>query len=106
MRNGVPAEAIRILPGGSVKSTHDEALRVLGYVRTHRVRRITVVTTAYHNARTRWTFLRVLHGSGVDVRMTASQDPRFTEADWYVRDEGIRAYLSEVLKICYYRLVY
>jgi uncharacterized SAM-binding protein YcdF (DUF218 family) len=106
MQNGVPAEAIRILPGAVVKSTHDEALRVRDYVQTHAVRRIIVVTTAYHTARTRWTFRRVLQDLGTEVRMAASSDLRFTEADWYMRGEGIKQYLSEALKTAYYRLVY
>ncbi len=54
----------------------------------------------------RWTFRKVLSGLGVDVRVVASQDPRFTEADWYTKDDGIKEYLSEALKTFYYRLVY
>jgi len=106
VRDGVPTEAIEILPGPVVGSTHDEAVRVLDYVRTHPVRRITVVTTAYHTARARWTFRRVLRGIGVDVRMVASEDPLFAEGDWFVREGGIRQYLSEALKTAYYRLAY
>jgi uncharacterized SAM-binding protein YcdF (DUF218 family) len=103
---GVPADAIRVLPGEVVKNTHDEALRVRDYVRTHPVRRITVVTTAYHTARTRWTFRRVLGGSGVEVRMAVSEDPRFTEANWYLNDDGIKMYMSELCKFIYYRIAY
>jgi uncharacterized SAM-binding protein YcdF (DUF218 family) len=106
LQNGVPTDAIQILPGELIKNTHDEALRVRDYVRTHQVRRIIVVTTAYHTARARWTFQRVLRSSGVDIRMTSSQDPRFAEADWFMWDDGVRLYLSETLKNLYYRLVY
>lgn len=102
---GVPAEVIRVLPGAVVRGTHDEALRVREYVRAHPVRRITVVTSAYHTARTGWTFRRVLRDTGVEVRMAAS-DPGFTEADWFLRDDAIRLYLSEALKMAYYRVVY
>jgi uncharacterized SAM-binding protein YcdF (DUF218 family) len=105
-QNGVPAHAIEILPGEIVTSTHDEALRVRDYVRTHSVRRIIVVTTAFHTARARWTFQRVLRGYDVCVQMAASQDPRFSESDWYTKDDGIRQYLWETLKTFYYRLVY
>jgi uncharacterized SAM-binding protein YcdF (DUF218 family) len=106
MRGGVPADAIRVLPGEVVKNTHDEALRVQDYVRTHPVRRITVVTTAYHTARTRWTFRRVLGGLEVEVRMAASEDPRFTEANWYLNGDGIKMYISELFKFTYYRIAY
>jgi uncharacterized SAM-binding protein YcdF (DUF218 family) len=46
VHDGVPADAIRILPGDEVENTHDEALRVRDYLRRHPIRRITVVTTA------------------------------------------------------------
>ncbi len=106
MRSGVPSDAIKILPGGAVKNTYDEALRVRDYVRTHPVRRVIIVTTAYHTARARWTFRKVLRGLPVGIRMAASQDPRFTEADWYTRDDGINEYMSEAMKTIYYRLAH
>ncbi len=106
MQCGVPADAIKILPGGVVRSTHDEAVRVRDYVRTHSVRRIIVVTSAYHTARTYWAFRKVLRAQGIEVCMAASEDPRFTESDWYTRDDGIKQYLSEALKTIYYRLAY
>ncbi len=102
----VPASAIRILPGGVVENTHDEALRVRDYLRTHPARRITVVTTAYHTARARWTFRRVLRGSGVDIRVTASEDRRFSESDWYTSDDGIKIYFWEAVANPYYRVTY
>jgi uncharacterized SAM-binding protein YcdF (DUF218 family) len=106
LHSGVPRAAIAILSGDVVSSTHDEALEVRDYVRSHRIRRITVITSAYHSARVRWTFRKVLRGLGVDVRMAVSRDPRFTESDWYTCGEGIRLYLSETLKSVYYRLAY
>ena len=105
MDKGVPAEAIRSLPGEVVRGTHDEALRVRDYVRTHAIRRITLVTSAYHTARTRWTFRRVLRGTGVEVRMAASY-PHFTETNWFTRGDGIKTYLLETLKTVYYRAAY
>jgi uncharacterized SAM-binding protein YcdF (DUF218 family) len=103
--SGVPAEAIRILPGEVARSTHDEALRVRDYLRAHPARTITVVTSAYHTARARWTFRRVLRGTGVEVRMAASEPP-FDESDWFRHDEGIRRYLAEAVKTIYYRAAY
>jgi len=105
-QSGVPVDAVRVLAGEAVENTHDEALRVRNYLQVHRVRRITIVTTAFHTARARWTFRRVLSGLGVDVRVVATQDPRFTETDWYTKDDGIKEYLSETLKTFYYRLAY
>lgn len=102
---GVPADAIRVLPGAVVQGTHDEALRVCEYVRAHPVRRVTVVTSAYHTARTRWAFRRALRDTGVEVRMAAS-DPHFTETDWFMHEDGIKLYACEIVKILYYRIMY
>ena len=106
LQKGVPNDAIAILPGEPIKNTYDEAIRVREYVRIHPVHSITVVTTAYHTARAGWILGRVLHGSGVVIRMSPSQDPRFTEADWYTQDDGIDLYLREALKTVYYHLMY
>lgn len=106
VRDGVPADAILILSGEEARNTHDEALRVRDYLRHQSMRRITVVTTAYHTARARWTFRKALFGFGLEVRMVAAEDRRFTEADWYMWDEGIRLYLLEAVKTAYYRLAY
>jgi uncharacterized SAM-binding protein YcdF (DUF218 family) len=106
IRSGVPPDAIRILSSEEVKNTHDEALRIRDHVQAHPVRRITVVTTAYHTARTRWTFRKALRGSGVEVRMAASRDPALTEANWYDNNYGIETYMMEFLKNVYYRVVY
>lgn len=101
---GVPAEAIRTL--GAVSNTHGEAVQVRDYLEASPVRRITVVTTAYHSARARWVFRRVLRPSGVEVHAAATEDARFTESTWYQSTAGRRAYLRELFKTIYYRLAY
>ncbi|MDR3637930.1 MAG: YdcF family protein [Isosphaeraceae bacterium] len=101
---GVPACAIRVL--GPVRGTHDEALRVAQFVREHPLRRITVVTTAFHTGRARWTFRRVLSGQDVDVRVAASRADQFDESNWYLSSAGRTAYLREVVKSVFYRVNY
>jgi uncharacterized SAM-binding protein YcdF (DUF218 family) len=107
LRSSVPADAVRVLEGaGPVTSTRDEALRVLDYVRAHPARRVTVVTTSYHTARSRRIFRKVLSPLGVDVRMAAVADPRFDESDWYAKIDGVIEYTQEALKVVVYRLAY
>ena len=101
---GVPDAAIIAI--GKIASTRDEAFAVADYVKTHPVRRITVVTTAYHTARTRWIFGRALRGSGVEVHTAASDSPDFSEKDWYTTQVGRTTYLREFIKHLYYRIVY
>jgi uncharacterized SAM-binding protein YcdF (DUF218 family) len=103
--NGVPASAIVVMPG-EVSSTRDEAMRVRDYAKQHHLRRITVVTTAFHTARARWIFRKVLKGMGIDVHMAAADHPDLREDTWYRSDEGMVVYFSEAIKTLYYRLVY
>jgi uncharacterized SAM-binding protein YcdF (DUF218 family) len=104
-RLGVPRAAVRVLPG-RVTSTREEAQRVRGLVQSRPIRRIIVVTTAFHTARARWVFRRVLRGTGIDVRMAAAEHPQFNESNWYRSDEGMVLYFAETIKTLYYRLVY
>jgi uncharacterized SAM-binding protein YcdF (DUF218 family) len=105
IRSGVPAQAIQVLRG-VIGSTQEEALRVRDYARSHSLRRITVVTSAFHTARARWIFRKALQGTGIEVRMAAARDVRFDESNWYTREIGRACYLSEPVKTIYYRLVY
>jgi uncharacterized SAM-binding protein YcdF (DUF218 family) len=98
---GVPARAILSL--GPTIGTREEAWRVRDYATAHpEIRRITVVTTAFHTVRARWIFRRALTGIGVEVRTAASIDPRFDETDWYTTVDGVSAYTHEAIKLVYF----
>jgi len=105
MRRGVPPDAIEIL-GGVGTSTFAEANLVRDYCRVHELKSILVVTTAFHTARARWVFQKVLRDSGVKIHLAAADHPFFMEADWYTRDEGLVAYFNEAIKTIFYRLAY
>ena len=95
LRAGVPADRIVILPKIST-STREEALQVRDYIRTHGLRRIIVVTTAFHTSRARWIFEKVLQGMDVEVRAAAAEDPRFNESNWYT-NRGLLDYVQEAI---------
>ncbi|MEO6810913.1 MAG: YdcF family protein [Isosphaeraceae bacterium] len=102
---GVPRQVIQVLPD-RVTSTRDEAQRVRDLARLRPWRRIIVITTAFHTARARWVFRKVLRGTGIDVRMAAAGHPQFQESNWYRSDEGLVLYFSEAIKTLYYWLIY
>jgi len=104
--NGVPPGAIRILPGGVVESTADEAGRVRDYVRSSPLRRITLVTTAFHTARARWIFRKALRAQGVDVRVAAARRPEYDESNWYRTEQGQLDYFEEAIKTVRYWTIY
>ncbi len=105
LNRGVPAEAIELLDGIAT-STFSEARLVRDYAQVHRLKNILVVTTAFHTARSRWVFQKVLRRTGVNIHLAAADDTVFTEDNWYTRDEGLLAYFNEFIKTIYYRLVY
>lgn len=102
---GVPRSAITLVPK-SVTSTKEEAEAIRTVVVAAGMKRITVVTTAFHTARARWIFRKVFRGTGVDIRMAAATDPTFDETNWYRRDESAIVYFTETVKTLLYRLLY
>jgi uncharacterized SAM-binding protein YcdF (DUF218 family) len=108
IRQGVPAEAVRIIPG-VVDSTRDEALRTRDYLRGHpEIRRVIVVTTDYHTGRARWTFRRTLGDLDreVDVHAAAAENPNIDSSNWYTSASGRGVYLTEGLKYMGYVILY
>lgn len=102
---GVPRAAIRVMPG-EVESTFDEANRVRDEVLHTGLRRLTVVTTAFHTRRAGWVFRKVLEGLPVTVHTAAAVHPNYDEAHWYRSDEGLVLYFGELIKTLYYWLIY
>lgn len=98
-RLGVPDSAITLLemPGGST-STIDDARLLRAYAERHGIRRVLVVTSAFHTRRTRWVLRRVLDGLDVTVLMVPAADPRFNERNWWRYEAGLLAYVEEYLK--------
>jgi len=98
-QEGVPDSAITMLdmPGG-VTSTQDEGRVLRDYLREQPAQRVIVVTSAFHTRRARWTLRRELEGLPVDLRMAAAADDRFDASNWWTREAGFLAYVSEMLK--------
>jgi uncharacterized SAM-binding protein YcdF (DUF218 family) len=104
---GVPATAIRILPG-SLDNTAQEAEALHRYTQDAesgtRLQRIIVVTSAYHTRRTRFAFRREFAEDPVRLMIHAS---RFDEADpgrWWQHRADIRFVTSELQKLLLYGL--
>ena len=98
-RLGVPDSAITVLemPGGST-STIDDARLLRDHVLAHDLRRIIVVTSAFHTRRTRWVLGEVLDRERVTLMMAPAPDPRFDESNWWKSEAGLVAYAEEYLK--------
>lgn len=107
IRQGVPAEKIRIVPGvGS--GTHDEARLIKDYASAQRLRSLLVVTSAYHSRRALRSLRQSFAGTGTVIGLAAvppgSQTP--SPAFWWLQIDGWRSVGSEYAKLIYYWLKY
>jgi uncharacterized SAM-binding protein YcdF (DUF218 family) len=100
---GVPADRIVVLPvPGGVTSTFDEADRLRQYVAENGVRRVLVVTSAFHTRRARWVIARELAGLPVALEVTAVPYPGFDATDWWQNENGLITLDNEYIKLFYY----
>jgi uncharacterized SAM-binding protein YcdF (DUF218 family) len=104
---GVPAEKIVVLtrPGG-VTSTFDEAAELKKYIETNQVRKIILVTSAFHTRRARWIFQRTLQGLPVALEMEAVPYTGFDQTNWWKNEGGLIALNNEYIKLFYYSIKY
>jgi uncharacterized SAM-binding protein YcdF (DUF218 family) len=105
IKQGVPAEKIRIAPGVA-SSTHDEALLLKDYATAQGLRSLLVVTSAYHSRRALRSLRQTFDGTGTTIGLDAvppgSQTP--SPAFWWLQTEGWRSVGGEYVKLIYYRL--
>lgn len=107
MKEGVPEEAIEVLPG-VVEGTQDEAILAEKTLRERNLKSILLVTSPYHTRRTLSTFETLLHKNAVETGIASpppggqSPSPNY----WWLSVRGWRFVAGEYLKIAYYWLFY
>ena len=101
---GVPAEAILVL-APLADSTADEAQAFANWAKTHSVRRVIVVTSPPHTARSRLTFMRAVEKLSIEVLMRPSTRNKFRSDTWWHSRDTFRDGVLELQKLVYYRLI-
>jgi uncharacterized SAM-binding protein YcdF (DUF218 family) len=101
---GVPPDAV-VTMEGLADSTADEARDFAAWARTHPVRRVIVVTSPPHTARSGYTFRRATENLGIEVLMHPSSRHPFRAQTWWQNRGTLRDGLSEWQKLVYYRLI-
>jgi uncharacterized SAM-binding protein YcdF (DUF218 family) len=94
-RSGVPSDRISIL--GPADGTESEVRSVAAFVKANGVRRLLVVTSRSHTARTRWLLERSLP-EGVAFAVRSSRFDRFVPERWWQRRFESRELMSEYLR--------
>jgi uncharacterized SAM-binding protein YcdF (DUF218 family) len=104
---GVPDDRITVIPiQGGATSTRDEAVILRRYVDEHQIRRVLVVTSAFHTRRTRWIIEKELSGSSTNFSMAAAPQWQFDETNWWQEERGLLMFVNEYLKLFYYFAAY
>jgi uncharacterized SAM-binding protein YcdF (DUF218 family) len=101
IKQGVPAERIRIVPGVA-ESTRSEALIVKDYAAAHGFRSVLIITSAFHSRRALRTFRTSFAGTGIIVGLDPSSGSWTSAALWWLSPSGWRDVAGEYIKLVYY----
>jgi uncharacterized SAM-binding protein YcdF (DUF218 family) len=100
---GVPESAIvELRPPQGVMHTIDEARALREYLQTNHLRKVILVTSDLHSRRSRYTFMKALAGTGVELRMAPIPDRKYGAANWWRSEDGLIGCQNEYIKLLYY----
>jgi len=100
---GVPAQAITVLPvPGGVTSTFDEAAQLRSYLQATKLRRVLLVTSAFHTRRARWVIEKELAGVPLELEVCAVPYDGFDATNWWRSENGLITFNNEYIKLFYY----
>jgi uncharacterized SAM-binding protein YcdF (DUF218 family) len=104
---GVPGENISIIPvQGGATSTRDEATVLRRYVDAHEIKRVILVTSAFHTRRAMWIMRKELAGSSATILSAPAPHNKFDKANWWKEESGLISFANEYIKLIYYRVKY
>jgi uncharacterized SAM-binding protein YcdF (DUF218 family) len=103
---GVPDTAITLLDGTRATSTRMEGELVRDWIAANSVRRIIVVTSAYHTARASLTFSRALRDERVEVIVRPASYEPFQPDRWWTDREQLKNGIVEIQKLMFYYVAY
>ena len=106
-KRGVPESKIQVVSNIAL-GTYEESLGLRDYATAHNLKRLLVVTSAYHSRRALWSMRRACEGSGIEVGIDGPppgwQTP--SPSTWWWHRWGWRVVAGEYGKIIYYRMRY
>ena len=106
-QRGVPAEKILVVSDIAL-GTYEESLGLRDYATAHKLRRLLIVTSAYHSRRALWSMRHACERSGIEVGVDGPPPGWQTPAPstWWLRRWGWRVVAGEYVKMIYYWLRY
>lgn len=102
-QQGVPKNRIQLAPGQAL-GTYEESLLIRDYATSHNLKRILIVTSAYHSRRALWSMRRACEGSGIEVGIDTPPPGWQTPSPWvwWSRRWGWKVVGGEYVKMIYY----
>jgi uncharacterized SAM-binding protein YcdF (DUF218 family) len=101
---GVPQQSIVVLEP-IVDSTADEARAFAEWAAGHSIKRVIVITSPFHTARSRLAFMRALETLQIEVLARPASRSSFRSDNWWRSRGSFREGLIEFQKLIYYRLI-
>jgi uncharacterized SAM-binding protein YcdF (DUF218 family) len=104
---GVPESKIQVVSDIAL-GTYEESVGVRDYASAHQLKRLLVVTSAYHTRRTLWSLRHACEGSGIEIGIDSPPPGWQTPAPsrWWWRRWGWKVVAGEYVKLVYYWMRY
>jgi uncharacterized SAM-binding protein YcdF (DUF218 family) len=106
-QQGVPESKIQVVSGIAL-GTYEESLGVRDYAGAHQLKRLLVVTSAYHTRRALWSLRHACEGSDIEIGIDSPAPGWQTPAPsrWWWRRWGWKVVAGEYVKLIYYWMRY
>lgn len=107
VNRGVPESKIQVVSDIAL-GTYEESLGVRDYASAHKLKRLLIVTSAYHTRRTLWSLRHACEGSGIEIGIDSPPPGWQTPAPsrWWWRRWGWKVVAGEYVKLVYYWMRY
>jgi uncharacterized SAM-binding protein YcdF (DUF218 family) len=107
VKRGVPESKIQVVSNIAL-GTYEESLGLRDYATTHKLKRLLVVTSAYHSRRALWSMQHACEGSGIEIGIDTPPPGWQTPlpSRWWWRRWGWKVVAGEYGKLIYYRMRY
>ncbi len=106
-QRGVPESKIQVVSDIAL-GTYEESLGLRDYATAHQLKRLLVVTSAYHTRRTLWSLRHACEGSGIEIGIESPPPGWQTPAPsrWWWHRWGWKVVAGEYVKLVYYWMRY
>lgn len=104
-RYGIPEGAVETF-GIANQSTKEEAEALRYWSDRNTAVSFIIPTEFLFSRRVRWIFNREFAGRDINLTVISIETPHYNRKDWWKRDEGKRAFKTELMKLIYYRIWY